>query len=191
MQWYERARDIAAQKGISHDKIAERIGKGRSTVSGWLAGEREPKLAQITMLAKVLGTTPQALLFGTDGNEPAEGEPYDGVTAVKVWDGEKLSNKTVPAPDDIGVNSFAFILPFDSGCDVAPKGTSVIVDPDIDPVNGDYVLAKVKETASVFRMVFLAGDHFLSVDDQRAPFVPLPSAELMGVIVFISRKVKS
>lgn len=55
MHWYERARDLAAQLKISHEAIAEKIGRGRSTVSGWMSGDREPKLEEIEMLSKALG----------------------------------------------------------------------------------------------------------------------------------------
>ncbi|XBS72033.1 hypothetical protein ABK905_09235 [Acerihabitans sp. KWT182] len=79
----------------------------------------------------------------------------------------------------------------DSGCDAAPAGTTIIVDPSIQPENQDFVFAKVNEQASVFRFIALSGRKFLGVDDQRIPFIEVgSSAEIIGVVVFITRKLK-
>ncbi|XBS71128.1 helix-turn-helix domain-containing protein [Acerihabitans sp. KWT182] len=90
MEWFERARELAAQQKIAHEKIAERIGRGRSTVSGWLAGEREPKLQELSLLAKVLGVTPQYLLFGDqDQYDNSQIMPYSDVIEIPIFEGEK------------------------------------------------------------------------------------------------------
>ncbi|WP_455872002.1 helix-turn-helix domain-containing protein [Serratia proteamaculans] len=193
MHWYERARDLAAQQKVSHEAIAERIGRGRSTVSGWLSGDREPKLDEISMLAKALGVSSRWLLFG----EPEDFRPTEQITPrnevlVPLWNKDGQTDGMVTAPADVGLNNRAYIIEKDSGCDVAPSGTRVIVNAKLSPVSKDFVVAKVQDEISVFKYLEVAGKKFLGVDDQRVPLIEIGAGvEMIGVVVFLSRKIRN
>lgn len=193
MHWYERARDLAAQQKISHEAIAERIGRGRSTVSGWLSGDREPKLDEISMLAKALGVTSRWLLFG----EPEDFKPAPPISnkdeaLVPIWNKDGQTNETVTVPGDVGLNNRAYLIEKDSGCEVAPAGTTVIVNAKIAPVSKDFVAAKVQNEISVFKYLEVAGKKFLGVDDQRVPLIEIGAGvEMIGVVVFLSRRMRN
>lgn len=193
MHWYERARDLATQQKVSHETIAERIGRGRSTVSGWLSGDREPKLDEISMLAKALGVSSRWLLFGEGEDYKSDYQPpIRDEVLVPVWDSEGQTEKFISAPADVGVNNRAYLIDKDSGCEVAPAGTRVIVNTNITPASKDYVVAKVHSEVSVFKYLEVAGKKFLGVDDQRVPLIEIGAGtEIIGVAVFLSRKIRN
>ncbi|MFT2790564.1 helix-turn-helix domain-containing protein [Serratia sp. T13T92] len=193
MHWYERARDLAAQQKVSHEAIAEKIGRGRSTVSGWLSGDREPKLDEINMLAKALGVSSRWLLFG----DPEDFKPIEKTTPrdevlVPLWNKDGQTDEVITAPADVGLNNRAYIIEKDSGCDVAPAGTRVIVNIKLNPVSNDYVVAKIQDEISVFKYLEVAGKKFLGVDEPRVPLIEIGAGvEMIGVAIFLSRKIRN
>lgn len=193
MHWYERARDLAAQQKMSHEAIAERIGRGRSTVSGWLSGDREPKLDEINMLAKALGVTSRWLLFGDpeDFKTIEKATPKDEVL-VTIWDKDGQTDEVITTPADIGLNNRAYIIEKDSGCDAAPAGTRVIVNTKLNPVSNDFVVAKIQDEISVFKYLEVAGKKFLGVDEPRVPLIEIGAGvEMIGVAVLLIRKTRN
>ncbi len=50
--------------GISQAKLAEAIGKSRSTVNGWFIAEYEPKTLEAVKIAEALNTTVEYLVTG-------------------------------------------------------------------------------------------------------------------------------
>lgn len=192
MQWYERARDRASQLKLSHESIAERIGRGRSTVSGWMSGDREPKLEEISMLSKVLGVPAQWLFFGdiNDYNSVPK-STYSDEIQIPIWNINGKTNKLVTVPSDVSIHAKAYIIQKDSGCGIAPAGTLLVIDHNIKPETKDYVFAEVNAEFSLFHFLEAAGKCFLSVDDHRLPLIEInEDVKIMGVLVFLSRKLK-
>lgn len=191
--WYLRAKERASELNISHAILAERIGKGRSTVSGWLSGVREPKLYEISMIANSLGVSAQWLLFG---NSKENGDPlmntYTHEIKVNVWNDSSITDDLITVPASIGLNTRAYILSKDSGCDIALKGTRIVVNPNIEPHNKDYIYAKINNDLSVFRLIKTAGKVYIGVDDPRVPLIEILNHEgVLGVVVFASRTMRS
>lgn len=192
MHWYERARSLAAQQKVSHEAIAERIGRGRSTVSGWLSGDREPKLDEISMLAKALGVSSRWLLFGEpeDAKATEQYTPRDEVL-VPLWNKDGPTGSLITAPAEVGINIRAYLIEKDSGCEAAPSGTRVIVNTKLTPVTNDFVVSKIHDELSVFKYLEVAGKRFLAVDEPRVPLTEIGTGvEMIGVVVFLSRKIR-
>ena len=57
------------RRGLSQAALAAAVGRDRSTVSRWEAGERLPTLAALVALARALRCDPAALLPGGAGEE--------------------------------------------------------------------------------------------------------------------------
>lgn len=78
------AKRIAAcrkQAGLSQEKLAERMGVSRQTISRWETGEARPDLEKFEQLCGVFSVSADALLFGTQSpaqpgnlNQPDGGE---------------------------------------------------------------------------------------------------------------------
>ena len=59
-----------SDKGISQAELAERIGKGKSSVSQYLSGKNIPKKSVQDKIAEVLGCDVNSLNIEIDMNEP-------------------------------------------------------------------------------------------------------------------------
>lgn len=72
------AKRIAAcrkQAGLSQEKLAERMGVSRQTISRWETGEARPDLEKFEQLCGVFSVSADALLFGTQSPaQPDDGE---------------------------------------------------------------------------------------------------------------------
>lgn len=68
----QRLRERAKQLGISNAEAARRIGLDERRYAHYASGRREPDLATLVRIAKVLGTTPNWLL---DANEAKTLDP--------------------------------------------------------------------------------------------------------------------
>lgn len=72
------AKRIAAcrkQAGLSQEKLAERMGVSRQTISRWETGEARPDLEKFEQLCGVFSVSADALLFGAQSPaQPDDGE---------------------------------------------------------------------------------------------------------------------
>lgn len=70
------AKRIAAcrkQAGLSQEKLAERMGVSRQTISRWETGEARPDLEKFEQLCGVFSVSADALLFGAQSREQPDG----------------------------------------------------------------------------------------------------------------------
>ena len=191
--WYLRAKERAYELKISHEAVADIIGRGRSTVSGWLSGEREPKLFEISMLANCLGVSEQWLLFGSKyENHAPPSSKYTNEIQVNVWNKNIKTNELITIPASLGLNTRAYILTQDTACDIAHEGTRIVVNPHIEAHNNDYIFANINNDLSVYRLLKIAGKEYIGVDDQRVPLLEIFNHDdVLGVVVFASRTIRA
>lgn len=191
MIWNERARLVAEQKGFSHERLGEMLGKGRSTVSGWFNGIREPKLDEIFAIADALGVTRQWLLFG-DG----EGKDSEIVTvnALPIPIINRSGNGKVVSiyvPTEVQGRA-AYEIEKNTGIAEAPIGSVVVVNPTITPQHNDLVYVEKAGESTVFRVINVGTQLFFGVDDPRVPLLANSEGlKVLGVIVFISINLKN
>ena len=57
---------LRAEKGLSQEELAKRIGVTQSAIWQYENGEATPKIAVAVALARTLGTTCEALLYGEE-----------------------------------------------------------------------------------------------------------------------------
>ena len=70
MSFSSNLKQAMAAKGITQTELAELIGKGKSSISQYLAGKNLPKADIQAMIAEVLGCTIEWL--NRDSNEPID-----------------------------------------------------------------------------------------------------------------------
>ena len=95
---YRRGRRIASfrtKNGLSQLELATKMGyKSDSTISKWEKGSNIPTGKKLAMLAKILGTTSDYILFGTEPNKSS----IDLSTLrdnIVLFDGKPLSDDDV------------------------------------------------------------------------------------------------
>lgn len=193
----ERLEEAMRVSKHTQASLAEASGVSQPTVSKILNGHLK-KPRNILELSRALGVRPEWLSKGElpirDTDEPRERKIYyDDVYPVQMWNDSGPTEAIAVVPDTIkspGIR--AYRIERATGCSDVPAGTLIAVDVDIKPEVGDLVYARVGLDASVYKFLSGGKSGFLSVDDERIPLINIDSdVEVIGVIVFLSRSLKS
>lgn len=144
--------------GLTQAELADKLGLTYSSVSQWESGRATPRTPILRQLAELFGTT-VADLMGEDATEAAisgtsrmvpllgfahMGEPCD--------EGNLADEVEVPA-SIADAHPRGFMVHAQGGCmdNRFPHDALLLVDPDMEPVNGQPVLAETSDYGAVVR----------------------------------------
>ena len=144
--------------GLTQAELADKLGLTYSSVSQWESGRATPRTPILRQLADLFGTT-VAELMGEDASEAAisgtsrmvpllgfahMGEPCD--------EGNLADEVEVPA-SIADAHPRGFMVHAQGGCmdNRFPHDALLLVDPDMEPVNGQPVLAETSDYGAVVR----------------------------------------
>lgn len=144
--------------GLTQAELADKLGLTYSSVSQWESGRATPRTPIIRQLAELFDTT-VADLMGEDATEAAisgasrmvpllgfahMGEPCD--------EGNLADEVEVPA-SIAEAHPRGFMVHAQGGCmdNRFPHDALLLVDPDMEPVNGQPVLAETADYGAVVR----------------------------------------
>lgn len=144
--------------GLTQAELADKLGLTYSSVSQWESGRATPRTPILRQLADLFNTT-VADLMGEDATETAisgtsrmvpllgfahMGEPCD--------EGSLADEVEVPA-SIADVHPRGFMVHAQGGCmdNRFPHDALLLVDPDMEPVNGQPVLAETSDYGAVVR----------------------------------------
>ena len=144
--------------GLTQAELADKLGLTYSSVSQWESGRATPRTPILRQLADLFGTT-VADLMGEDASEAAisgtsrmvpllgfahMGEPCD--------EGSLADEVEVPA-SIAEAHPRGFMVHAQGGCmdNRFPHDALLLVDPDMEPVNGQPVLAETSDYGAVVR----------------------------------------
>lgn len=173
----------------------------RANVNHWLNGQL-PKGENLIRLCRALRTSPDWLLNGR--GEP-ESEDFLEIgtiripliswvqagAAVEVFDpySKGAAEDWITSGATVGSRAFALRVNGDSMEPLIPEGSIVIVDPDVEPVNGSIVVARFEEAreATLKKLVIDGDERWLK------PLNPAYSARKIDgecQLVGVARKVE-
>lgn len=144
--------------GLTQAELADKLGLTYSSVSQWESGRATPRTPVLRQLAELFDTT-VADLMGEDADEAAisgasrmvpllgfahMGEPCD--------EGNLADEVEVPA-SIAEAHPRGFMVHAQGGCmdNRFPHDALLLVDPDMEPVNGQPVLAETADYGAVVR----------------------------------------
>lgn len=144
--------------GLTQAELADKLGLTYSSVSQWESGRATPRTPILRQLADLFGTT-VAELMGEDATEAAisgtsrmvpllgfahMGEPCD--------EGSLSDEVEVPA-SIADAHPRGFMVHAQGGCmdNRFPHDALLLVDPDMEPANGQPVLAETADYGAVVR----------------------------------------
>lgn len=144
--------------GLTQAELADKLGLTYSSVSQWESGRATPRTPILRQLADLFGTT-VADLMGEDATEAAisgtsrmvpllgfahMGEPCD--------EGSLADEVEVPA-SIADAHPRGFMVHAQGGCmdNRFPHDALLLVDPDMEPANGQPVLAETSDYGAVVR----------------------------------------
>ena len=152
----ERLAELRATAKLTQNAVAKAVGVSRAAVTQWENGLTKPKGEYIHALAKLYGCTTGFILHG-EGSSAGNVIPAPiGLRQIPIisyvqagcWtescecramDG---SIETITTDLDLGSMAFALEVRGDSMAPEILEGDVVVIDPDVDPLPGDYVVAK-------------------------------------------------
>lgn len=158
MDFSQRVRSYRDKFSFTQDDVARKLGVTSSAVSTWEAGRARPRLDKLQQLADLFGTT-VADLMGEDGATAAlrgssrmvpllghahMGEPCD--------EGSLSDEVEVPA-SVADAHPNGFMVHAQGGCmdNRFPHDALLLVDPDMEPANGQPELAETEDYGAVVR----------------------------------------
>lgn len=158
MEFGEKLRSLRTKAGLTQLDIAEKLDVSAAAIGAWENGRAKPRLTKLGQLAELLGTS-AADLMGEDASETAisgtsrmvpllgfahMGEPCD--------EGDLADEVEVPA-SIAEAHPRGFMVHAQGGCmdNRFPHDALLLVDPDMEPVNGQPVLAETSDYGAVVR----------------------------------------
>lgn len=158
MEFGEKLRSLRTKAGLTQLDIAEKLDVSAAAIGAWENGRAKPRLTKLGQLAELLGTS-AAELMGEDATETAisgtsrmvpllgfahMGEPCD--------EGSLADEVEVPA-SIADAHPRGFMVHAQGGCmdNRFPHDALLLVDPDMEPVNGQPVLAETSDYGAVVR----------------------------------------
>lgn len=158
MEFGDKLRSLRTKAGLTQLDIAEKLDVSAAAIGAWENGRAKPRLTKLGQLAELLGTS-AADLMGEDATETAisgtsrmvpllgfahMGEPCD--------EGNLADEVEVPA-SIADARPRGFMVHAQGGCmdNRFPHDALLLVDPDMEPVNGQPVLAETADYGAVVR----------------------------------------
>lgn len=175
--WNERLQQAIEDSGLKKSAFAKKVGVSPPTVTDWISGEiktisapnAERVAAALSLNTKwlVSGKGPKHVdqLIGNTGAGPPIHSKYPLISSVQAGRWTDIVDNFSPgdAEDWIAstarLSKFAFALRVEGDSMVGPPGTKsvpegsiIIVDPQLEPHNGSFVVAKLPgEDKAVFK----------------------------------------
>lgn len=200
MDFASRLKKLRLEANLTQTELANKVGLTNRAIGAWESGKAKPRIDKLEELAKVLGTTSTALLYGvaipnakgivaTSAMVPMRilgkthaGEPTEEIEDITL----------IEVPETVARNHpSAFMLQVEGDCmnRSYPDGCLVMVDPTVSPWNGCAVVAEPSVGESVLRRymrgqssMMLAADSFSAYDDM--VFAGEDEVKLVGVVVW-------
>lgn len=158
MEFGDKLRSLRTKAGLTQLDIAEKLDVSAAAIGAWENGRAKPRLTKLGQLAELLGTS-AADLMGEDATEAAisgtsrmvpllgfahMGEPCD--------EGNLADEVEVPA-SIADAHPRGFMVHAQGGCmdNRFPHDALLLVDPDMEPMNGQPVLAETADYGAVVR----------------------------------------
>ena len=182
--------------GLSEQAFADAVGVSRGAVQQWeREGGTAPKRATQARVAEVLGVSLADLVEGFHAQRESEkrGE-VPLLTDVEAGRYSMIDNfkprrglAMVPVNVEVHRHTFALRVRGDSMISRAsnsfPDGSIVIVEPDLEALPGDFVVAKNEVGETTFKQLIKDGGTFyLKPLNSRYPVAPLGQSEIIGVV---------
>lgn len=187
--------------GLTEEAFGKLIGVTRGTVQQWeKEGGTAPNRTRQPIVAKALGITVAQLMSGnadtTDGPDiggyvPLLSSVQAGVFKEYVDNFHPGDGGIEAIPTSVPVNKHTFALRV-AGDSMEPEfhaGMILIIEPELEPNPGDYVVAKNGDEETTFKQLIQDGaDWYLKPLNARYPIKPLGKATIIGVLRAVEKR---
>lgn len=199
---YRVIREGRRRLGLTEQQFADAVGVSRGAVQQWeKADGTAPKRSNQPRVAELLGISIAELVSGQTGvTRPAIRPEVPLIPDSEAANYSDLDNyrpssayETVPVTVPVKRHTYALRVVGDSMAsesgDSFPDGAVIIVEPEMIPQPGDYVIALIESHQTTFKqLVRDSGELFLKPLNARYPIRPLGRGKLIGVVREFSKR---
>jgi SOS-response transcriptional repressor LexA len=201
MSIHKLIREGRARLGMTEQEFADAAGVSRGAVQQWeKEGGTAPRRKNQPRVAELLGLTVAQLMSGESNVE--SGPEIRGVVALlsAVQAGAYKMHVDNFHPDDGGSELVATSVPIKrytfalrvTGDSMEPEfreGMVIIVEPELEPTPGDFVIAKNADEETTFKQLVKDGaDWYLKPLNDRYPIKPLGDSKIIGVVRAVEKR---
>lgn len=166
MEFGEKLRSLRTKAGLTQLDIAEKLDVSAAAIGAWENGRAKPRLTKLGQLAELLGTSAADLM-----GEEAEPVPFRASGTMMPLLGcahmgepcdEDSLHEMVEVPSDVAErhpNGFLVHAQGDCMDELFPHDCVMLVDPDMEPINGRPVLAETSDYGAVVRNLMRGATH--------------------------------
>lgn len=166
MDFGVRVRKLRDAAGLTQAELAEKLDVSRPAIGTWESGKARPRLNKLKELADLFGVTVSELM-----GEETEPIPYRASSTMMPLLGcahmgepcdEDSLHEMVEVPSDVAErhpNGFLVHAQGDCMDMIFPHDCVLLVDPDMEPVNGRPVLAETSDYGAVVRNLTRGATH--------------------------------
>ncbi len=158
MEFGDKLRSLRTKAGLTQLDIAEKLDVSAAAIGAWENGRAKPRLTKLGQLAELLGTSAadlmgedaaEAAISGTSRMVPLLGFAHMG----EPCDEENLADEVEVPASIADAHPRGFMVHAQGGCmdNRFPHDALLLVDPDMEPVNGQPVLAETADYGAVVR----------------------------------------
>jgi transcriptional regulator with XRE-family HTH domain len=158
MDFAQKLRQMREKAGLTQGDLADKLDVSRPAVSSWESGKIRPRLNKLQQLAELFNTTvadlmgedaTEAAISGTSRMVPLLGFAHMG----EPCDEENLADEVEVPASIADAHPRGFMVHAQGGCmdNRFPHDALLLVDPDMEPVNGQPVLAETSDYGAVVR----------------------------------------
>ena len=166
MNFSQRFKGLRLKAGLTQAEVAERLDLTNRAIGAWESGRSRPRLDKLQQLADLFGVTVAELM-----GEESEPVPFSASGTMmpllgcahmgEPCDEDSLS-EMVEVPSDVAErhpNGFLVHAQGDCMDMIFPHDCVLLVDPDMEPVNGRPVLAETSDYGAVVRNLTRGATH--------------------------------
>ena len=179
MEFGEKLRSLRTKAGLTQLDIAEKLDVSAAAIGAWENGRAKPRLTKLGQLAELLGTSAADLM-----GEEAEPVPFRASGTMMpllgyAHMGEPMDegelHEMVEVPSEVAErHPHGFLVHAQGDCmdELFPHDCVMLVDPDMEPVNGKPVLAETEDYGAVVRNLTRGGTHCMLTAASRSGEYP-------------------
>lgn len=197
MSIHQLIREGRKRLGMSEQQFAIAVGVSRGAVQQWeKPGGTVPRRCNQPQVAKTLGISVTELLSGGTnvGARLVVRAEVPLVSEVEAGNYTVIDNfrpkgrfDTIPVSIEVKRHTYALRVHGDSMVsevgDSFPEGSIIVIEPELAPLPGDYVIVLNAQGETTFKqLVKDGGDFFLKPLNTRYPIKALGDARIIGVV---------
>jgi SOS-response transcriptional repressor LexA len=194
----QRIKACMESRNLDQSTVARALGIEPQSVQQWIQGQTNPRGYRIKALAALLEVEPWELLgtSTTESSTPTKSSRSSTIDRIprvswvsaghfrEIAPSEHVEEWDTPS-EPMTSNSFSLRVEGDSMEPEFPNGCVIFVDPQTQPLNGDYVVVTLDDTHhATFKQLVLDGaQRYLKPLNPRYPIIPITSeARVCGVV---------